>query len=152
MNSKKGAKRLIVLLIAVMCVLCLCSCGKKGSKLKDYVGYYTYTSGDNYYTALEISKDGAVIYRVFRDYYVGTTYGTMDVADNKGHFYNTNYEGDSNLNWTNCFPLTLTLINDGKGLYVESDTDTWIPDSYNRVDEELYTAFCTEHKLTDSNE
>lgn len=145
----KTSKIFSIILLSVLFTLCLCACGEKGSKVKDYQGYYTYTK-DNYSTAIEITKDGAVTYRVRKLYDLATTVGTINVVENKGYFYSTDFDGDKTLDWTKCFPLALTLINDGEGLYVESDADTWTPDSYIRVDKETYYKFCSDKELIDA--
>lgn len=156
MNMKR---RFLLLLVSFLCTLSLCSCGEKGSKLKDYAGYYTYFKEVPYdYSdseAIEISKDGKVVYKVHRLTSVsriGTTYGTLNVKDNKGYFYNAGFEGDEKINWSKCFPLYLTLIDDGDALYVESDNENWIPDSYVRVDKKSYDAFCAEAGFTENEQ
>ncbi len=150
-------KRFVAVVLSVVLVVSLCACGgKKGSKVKDYVGYYTYTTRNNVdhliAYAMEINKNGDVVWRLSREKYAdfrvhGKTTGTINIEGNKACFYNMNYEGDSELNWDDIFPLTLTLINDGNGLYLESASEDWSPDSYTRIDKKEFESFCIENQL-----
>ncbi len=141
----------------------LCACGEKGSKIKDYSGYYIYHDeyksveyNQNYYTAMEISSKGEVIYWTAKDYSyhyndsIGKTCGSIDVDKEASEaiFYNTSYEGGNNTDFRDYFPLILKLINDGEGLYVDG-SNNWVPDSYTRVSKKEYKEFCEEHYLND---
>ena len=161
-------KTSLVLTLVVLSMVFLCACGEKGSKIKDYSGYYTYhlerdnlennrvKDHENYYAAIEISSKGEVVYWNAKDYEyfyydsIGKTCGSIDVGkeEAKATFYNTSYEGNNNSNFSEYFPLTLTLINNGDELYVDG-SNGWVPDSYTRVSKNEYKEFCEEHHLND---
>lgn len=161
-------KTSLVLILVVLSMVFLCACGEKGSKIKDYSGYYTYhyerdnlennrvKDHENYYSAIEISSKGEVVYWNAKDYEhfyydsIGKTCGSIDVDKEASEaiFYNTSYEGENNTDFSEYFPLIFKLINDGEDLYVDG-SNNWNPDSYTRVSKKEYEEFCEEHYLND---
>lgn len=156
-------KTSLVLTLVVLSMVFLCACGEKGSKIKDYSGYYIYNKeyksvdyNRNCYEAMEISSKGEVVYWAEYDYSflyndsIGKTCGSIDVDKEASEaiFYNTSYEGGNNTDWREDFPLIFKLINDGEGLYVDG-SNNWEPDSYTRVSKKEYKEFCEEHHLND---
>ena len=152
-------KKIMVVMLAVVFAISLCACGEKGSKVKDYAGYYIYEDPNSSnvkftYEAMNINKDGDVILRVRMydmNYWnfprTGVTKGTLNIEENRGIFYNTSFEGtDEKINLSAYFPLILTMLNDDE-LYVDSEATGWEADAYKKVDKKEFDSFCTEHEL-----
>jgi len=162
-NKNRRISALLLTLLFVM--ISLCACGAKGSKVKDYAGYYIYEAPNSSnvkfcYCAINISKDGNTTLRA-RQYDMnhwnfprtGVTSGSLSIDEDKALFYNTSFEGtDEKINWSNYFPLIFSLLNDGDILYVDSDADGWSADSYTKVDKDEYDSFCAEHELIQEDE
>ena len=144
-------RKITVLFMVVIMTLILCSCGTKGSKVKDYEGFYTttYTTSSGmttYHEAMIIDKKGNVKYGSVSGYYTQTVFeGTMEIENDKGVFYCSDSWGYRK-EWINEFPFTLTLLNDGEKLNGIFTGDLGAR-NFTKVSEEELKTFCEENEV-----
>lgn len=132
-------KKKLVLLFSVMLMLSalLVGCGKKSID-----GYYTLESS-NYNSVLKVDSD-SFTYQVKNEYKDWSTY-SGSIKENKDEtweLYITSDDPDDN--WAQCSPLIATVLDDGKLLYLDSDSSSWIPDSLKKVSKREYIKFIEE--------
>lgn len=146
--------RKIVSFIACIAVL---SCILVGCGKKDYTGYYIYDSGDNkemVNVAMEIDKDGTVIYlqsenKIGADRYrwASSHKGTFDKGENEGLAYFTtqvySYDGchEEQSDFAKYSPIKLTISEDGKKAFFSADSESWNTDTLDIVSEKEFREF-----------
>lgn len=127
----------IVAVIAVVVLVLISSLfGAGGSKKLD--GYYIYTTSNGRYYALEISGSRAVMhyYKYSADEQEANVEKTDDGADLYFIASDTRY-----LELERYSPLHAKLSNDGKRVYLSSDSNDWITDAYDRVSKKEFEEF-----------
>ena len=128
-------------LLAMVFVLALATftgCGARKPGIRDYVGYYTLFFEDSYNIAMEIRKDGTVVYMNERS---GSHRGTIEIEEDVAVIYLLKeYDSgrEKNSSYAKYCPLTLKLVNSGKQGMLSSEHDNWITDSFDVVDKETF--------------
>lgn len=144
-----------IIYISILACLCLSlgGCGKK-----DYAGYYIYDSGDMELSsniAMEVDKDGTVIYMVSENdastnvnqIWAVSHKGTIEPEENAGLVYFTTqcYEfhhfEDEDSSLAKYCPAKLTISDDGKRAYFSADSDEWVTDVFEIVSEKEFIEF-----------
>lgn len=130
----------------VLALAFLNGCGSKEPKPKDFAGYYTLITDRGTGIAMQISKDGTVLYLNERS---GSHRGTLEIKDGEAVIYlSKEYEpgsgGEKSSHYIQYCPLTFTLVDDGKSGLLSSEHENWNADFFDAVDKKTFETFIDE--------